>query len=176
MESSRNVSRRVRGEVRGSGVRAARVPEKDPAHGKARAGGGTTPIRPDDRAPKVESFLSVWDAIAGSPAEAANLAARAELMRSIEGIVRRKAITQAEAARQAGVTQPRMNDLLRGRVSRFSLDALVGIADALGYRAHVHLTLRRPKPSPGLDEDEGMALALEEVRAVRKARRPRRPA
>ena len=61
-------------------------------------------------------------------------------------------------------------------VVSMSLDALVGIADALGYRAHVHLTLRRPKPSPGLDEDEGMALALEEVRAVRKARRPRRPA
>ena len=44
--------------------------------------------------------------------------------------------TQAEAASRCGVTQPRINDLLRGRVSRFSLDALVNIATALGCRVH----------------------------------------
>ena len=44
---------------------------------------------------------------------------------------------QAEAAAQCGVTQPRMNDLLRGRVARFSLDALVNIATALGKRVRV---------------------------------------
>jgi predicted XRE-type DNA-binding protein len=38
-----------------------------------------------------------------------------------------------------GVTQPRLNDLLRGRLSRFSLDALVNIAAALGCRVHVGL-------------------------------------
>jgi predicted XRE-type DNA-binding protein len=47
--------------------------------------------------------------------------------------------TQAEAARRCGVTQPRINDLLRGRVSRFSLDALVNIATALGCRVRVDL-------------------------------------
>jgi predicted XRE-type DNA-binding protein len=47
--------------------------------------------------------------------------------------------TQAEAASRCGVTQPRINDLLRGRVSRFSLDALVNIATALGCRVRFDL-------------------------------------
>jgi predicted XRE-type DNA-binding protein len=47
--------------------------------------------------------------------------------------------TQAEAAIRCGVTQPRINDLLRGRVSRFSLDALVNIATALGCRVRLDL-------------------------------------
>ena len=48
-------------------------------------------------------------------------------------------LSQAEAANRCGVTQPRINDLLRGRVSRFSLDALVNIATALGCRVRVDL-------------------------------------
>ena len=47
--------------------------------------------------------------------------------------------TQVEAAAQCGLTQPRISDLLRGRLSRFSLDALVNIAAALGQRVHVAL-------------------------------------
>jgi len=53
-------------------------------------------------------------------------------MCQIAAIVKESAWTQAEAARRCGVTQPRMNDLLRGRVSRFSIDALVNIATAIG--------------------------------------------
>ena len=86
---------------------------------------------------EVESYESVWDAIADTPQEAANLRARADLMREIAAIVQAKGWTQAEAAAQCGVTQPRMNDLLRGRVARFSLDALVNIATALGKRVRV---------------------------------------
>lgn len=88
---------------------------------------------------KVESYASVWDAIADTPEEAANLRARAELMQKIAAIVEDNGWTQTEAANQCGVTQPRINDLLRGRVSRFSLDALVNIATALGRRVHVEL-------------------------------------
>ncbi|MCU0246050.1 MAG: XRE family transcriptional regulator [Bryobacter sp.] len=83
------------------------------------------------------SYASVWDAIADTPGQAANLRARAELMREISAYVKRQSWTQAEAARRCGVTQPRMNDLLRGRVSRFSLDALVNIATSLGFRVRV---------------------------------------
>ncbi len=86
---------------------------------------------------EVESYESVWDAIADTPQEAANLRARADLMREIAAIVQAKGWTQAEAAAQCGVTQPRMNDLLRGRVARFSLDALVNIATTLGKRVRV---------------------------------------
>ena len=88
---------------------------------------------------KTESYVSVWDAIADTPAQAANLRARAELMQKIADIVKANAWTQTEAASHCGVTQPRINDLLRGRVSRFSLDALVNIATAMGCRVHVEL-------------------------------------
>ena len=89
--------------------------------------------------PKIESYASVWDALADTPEEAANLRARAELMQQIAAIVEENGWTQVEAANHCGVTQPRMNDLLRGRVSRFSLDALVNIGTAIGRRVHVEL-------------------------------------
>ena len=65
--------------------------------------------------------------------------ARAELMQQIAVLVKDKEWTQAEAAKRCGVTQPRINDLLRGKVSRFSLDALVNIATAIGRRVQVEL-------------------------------------
>ncbi len=88
---------------------------------------------------KTESYQSVWDAIADTPEEAANLRARAELMQKIAALLEQQNWTQAEAATHCGVTQPRINDLIRGRVSRFSLDALVNIATALGCRVRVDL-------------------------------------
>lgn len=87
----------------------------------------------------IDQFDSVWDALADTPEQAANLRARAELMQKIAAIVQDQGWTQIEAARRCGVTQPRMNDLLRGRVSRFSLDALVNIVTAIGCRVHLEL-------------------------------------
>lgn len=88
---------------------------------------------------KIESYASVWDAIADTPEEAANLRLRADLMDKITVIIEKKGWTQFEAAGHCGVTQPRVNDLLRGRISRFSLDALVNIAATLGHRVSVEL-------------------------------------
>jgi predicted XRE-type DNA-binding protein len=88
---------------------------------------------------KYEEFASVWDAIADTPEEAANLSLRSELMNEIEAIIKQNGWTQAEAAKRCGVTQPRINDLLRGRIARFSLDALVNIASALGRKVRVRL-------------------------------------
>ena len=88
---------------------------------------------------KEESFASVWDAIADTPEEAANLRLRSELMDQVAALIAENGWTQVEAARRSRVTQPRVNDLLRGRISRFSLDALVNIAAALGRRVHVEL-------------------------------------
>ena len=88
---------------------------------------------------KPKKYASVWDAIADTPGQAANLRARAELMRQVADLVKKQGWTQAEAAQHCGVTQPRINDLLRGRVSRFSLDALVNIGTALGCRVRVDL-------------------------------------
>lgn len=88
---------------------------------------------------KNREYKSVWDAIADTPEEAANLRARSELVMQITAIIKESDWKQAEAAARCGVTQPRINDLLRGRVSRFSLDALVNIATALGRRVHIEL-------------------------------------
>ena len=60
-------------------------------------------------------------------------------MQQIAAMVKENDWTQAEAAARSGVTQPRVNDLLRGRISRFSLDALVNIATAVGCRINVEL-------------------------------------
>ena len=84
-------------------------------------------------------FANVWDAIADTPEEAANLTLRSDLMDEIEAIIKKNGWTQKEAAKRCGVTQPRINDLLRGRISRFSLDALVNIASALGRKVRVSL-------------------------------------
>ncbi len=76
---------------------------------------------------------------ADTPPEAANLTLRSDLMMKIEAIVKENGWTQAEAAKRCGVSQPRINDLLRGRISRFSLDALVNIASALGRKVKIRL-------------------------------------
>jgi predicted XRE-type DNA-binding protein len=89
--------------------------------------------------PKGKRFANVWDAIAETPEEAANLTLRSDLMDEIEAIIRANAWTQKEAAKRCGVSQPRINDLLRGRIARFSLDALVNIAAALGRKVKVSL-------------------------------------
>ena len=69
--------------------------------------------------------------------EAENLLMRAELMLQIRRAS--KGLTQAEAARKFGVTQPRMNDLLRGKIDKFSLDALVNMLGKAGLRVEVQV-------------------------------------
>ena len=86
-----------------------------------------------------EEYASVWDALADTPEQAANLRTRAQLMQQIAQVVKDSGWTQADAAAHCGITQPRINDLLRGRVSRFSIDALVNIATSLGRTVHIDL-------------------------------------
>lgn len=86
-------------------------------------------------------FKSVWDAIEDTPGEAANMKARAELMRAIADYVRKSSMTQAEAAKMLGVTQPRISDLMRGKIEVFSLDTLVNMLAA----AEIQLELRLKK-------------------------------
>lgn len=72
-----------------------------------------------------------------SPEEAQNLQLRSELMSRIERFVKRGGMTQTEAARALGVTQPRLNDLLRGKIDKFSLDALVNMLGHAGMRVEM---------------------------------------
>ncbi len=84
-------------------------------------------------------FASVWDALEDSPAEAANMRLRSELMSAVKQAVAGWGLTQAEAARRLEVTQPRLNDLLRGRIGNFSLDALIVLAIRAGLSVRVQI-------------------------------------
>jgi predicted XRE-type DNA-binding protein len=84
-----------------------------------------------------QRFKSVWDAIEGSPAEAASLKARSDVMIAIREVVDNWKVTQADAAKRLGITQPRLKDLVRGRTDKFSLDALMNLAARAGLLVRV---------------------------------------
>ena len=73
--------------------------------------------------------------------EAQNLLLRADLMIAIQRSVSKSGLSQTEAARKLGVTQPRLSDLYRHRIRRFSLDALVTLAARAGLA--VRMTVRK---------------------------------
>jgi predicted XRE-type DNA-binding protein len=86
---------------------------------------------------KFEEFESVWDAIEKDPNLAANLKARSSVMMAIEQTVKSWNHSQVTAAKRLGLTQPRLNDLLRGRINKFSLDALMTVAAKAGLSVEV---------------------------------------
>ena len=92
-----------------------------------------------------ETFDSVFDALADTPAEAANMTARADLLLAIRERVKawqaQGGLTQEEAAARLGLTRPRLNDLMRGKLDKFSLDALVNIDLDLNPGEHLRLTV-----------------------------------
>jgi predicted XRE-type DNA-binding protein len=90
---------------------------------------------------KRKRFASVWDAIEDSAIEAASLRLRAEIANELIEHLRRRRLTQARVAALLGITQPRVSDLMRGRLDRFSLDTLVNLAEQAGLRARI--TLKR---------------------------------
>jgi predicted XRE-type DNA-binding protein len=86
-----------------------------------------------------ETFIDAFDALTDSPAEAANLKARADVMAAIRDRVKGWNMTEGEAAKRLGITRPRLNDLTRGKLDKFSLDALVNIAASAGFVLHIEL-------------------------------------
>ena len=75
------------------------------------------------------------------PDEAANLKMRSQLMIGIEMFYRRSGLTRAQAAKRLGISQPRLNALLKGRIGDFNLDALVNAANRAGLE--VRLVIRK---------------------------------
>lgn len=71
------------------------------------------------------------------PEEADNLLLRAQLMSRVRAEVR--GMTQRDAAKQFGVSQPRLNDLLRGKIDKFSLDGLVNMLGHAGMRVELRI-------------------------------------
>ena len=91
-----------------------------------------------------DTFGNPFDALIDTPEEAANMTMRSDLMRAIRQQVQSWAEAQTAAAARLGVSQPRLNDLLRGRINKFSLDALVTLASRAG------LTVRLDVEAPAV--------------------------
>ncbi len=87
-----------------------------------------------------ERFASVWDAIEDTPEEAENMKLRSALMMALKEHINRTGLSQVQAAKLFGVTQPRVSDLMRGKINLFGLDALVNMAAAAGL--HVEMQVR----------------------------------
>jgi len=85
-----------------------------------------------------EQFDSAWDAIEDTPEEAENMKLRSVLMTAIKSHILRNDMSQEQAAALFGVTQPRVSDLMRGKITLFGLDALVNMATAAG----LHIEMR----------------------------------
>ena len=76
------------------------------------------------------------------PAEARNLQMRSQLMTALRKVVKKERLTQAEAAKRLKVTQPRVSDLMRGKISRFSIDTLVTMLSDAGLEVDLRITAK----------------------------------
>lgn len=85
-----------------------------------------------------QRFANVWDAIEDTPEEAENMKLRSVLLTALKNHITRTQMSQTQAAKLFGVTQPRVSDLMRGKINLFGLDALVNMATAAG----LHIELR----------------------------------
>jgi predicted XRE-type DNA-binding protein len=92
---------------------------------------------------KIEAFDSVWDALEDDPVAARALERRANLMILIRKKIEKGKWSQPEVAKMLGITRPRVSDLMRGQLSKFSLDTLLTFIERMGDE--VHIEIRKPK-------------------------------
>jgi len=86
---------------------------------------------------RAKRYESVWEAIEGTHRAVASIQARSQLMIELSELIRRSGWSQRDAAAKFGVTQPRISDLMRGRIDLFSLDTLVDMAAAGGLKPRI---------------------------------------
>lgn len=86
-----------------------------------------------------QRFASVWDAIEDTPEVAENMKLRSVLMTALKNRLTRTGMSQTQAAKIFGVTQPRVSDLMRGKINLFGLDALVNMATAAGLHIEIRV-------------------------------------
>jgi predicted XRE-type DNA-binding protein len=127
-----------------------RVPEEVATHGAARRRIGKQQVQEPgehesiamkEKLKRIRGSGNVFLDLGFDKAEAENLKMRAQLMMRIEDFCRQNGRTQAAAAKVLGITQPRLNALLKGKIGQFSLDALVNIANRAGL--NVRLVIRK---------------------------------
>lgn len=93
-----------------------------------------------------QRFASVWDALEATPQEAANMRLRAKLMLELGKTVHAWGVSQKEAAKRLNISQPRLNDVLSGKINKFSLDALVNLSEAAQLGVDIHFDASGPHP------------------------------
>ena len=85
------------------------------------------------------SFDSVWDAIENTPADAAQMCIRSQMMMALQDHIERSGLSQAQAAKIPGITQPRISDLMRGKIDLFASDSLVSMLAAAGLQVELRV-------------------------------------
>ena len=108
---------------------------------------------------KSKQFASVWDAIEDTPQAAASMKARSTLMMELSGYIEKNHLTQAQAAELLSVTQPRVSDLMRGKINLFSLDMLLNMATAAGMSPVLKLTKPKALPTKGASKQRSTIAA-----------------
>lgn len=103
-----------------------------------------------------QRFSSVWDAIEDTPQQAASMQARSVLMFNLAEVIRERGMTQGDAATLFGVTQPRVSDLMRGKINLFSLDTLIDMAATAGMSP----TVKVSKPNARASRKRGVATEM----------------
>jgi len=97
-----------------------------------------------------QRYDSVWDGLADTPEEAENLKARSALMTAINDRIDEFGWSQHVAAQNIGLTQPRVSDLRRGKIGKFSLDALLNLATKVGLTVTFDI---HPEGEPHADQE-----------------------
>ena len=90
---------------------------------------------------KNEQFNSVWDAIEDTPEEAENMKVRSQLLIALKEHITRADLSQTQAAKLFGITQPRVSDLMRGKINLFGIDTLVNMAAAAGLHVEIRISV-----------------------------------
>lgn len=91
-----------------------------------------------------QEFACVWDALMDTPAEAAAMRIRSDLLSAVQQAVAGWDLPRAAAAQRLEVTRPRLDDLTRGRIAKFSFDDLIGLATRVGLDVRVQITRTTP--------------------------------
>ena len=90
-------------------------------------------------------YAKVWDAICDTPEEAAQMRMKSELLSMLSDEIKAWGVTQAQAAQRLGVTQPRINDLLRGKISSITFDQLITLSTRAGLAISISVQRREPE-------------------------------
>jgi len=88
---------------------------------------------------KRQRFQSVWDALEDTPEAAEAMKLRSKLMLAVQDRIRAAGVSQRDAAKLVGVTQPRVSDLMRGRIDLFSVESLVNMLMRLGMKVELRV-------------------------------------